>query len=34
MLVQVRCKALIQYTTPFVSVNLTTMAEAFGTDVG
>ena len=32
--VQVRCKALIQYTTPFVSVNLHTMALAFGTDIG
>lgn len=31
---QVRCKALIQYTTPFVSVNLHTMALAFGTDIG
>lgn len=31
---QVRSKALIQYTAPFVSVNLNTMATAFGTDVG
>ena len=31
---QVRSKALIQYTAPFISVNLRTMATAFGTDVG
>ena len=31
---QVRSKALIQYTAPFISVNLPTMATAFGTDVG
>ncbi|CAL8465400.1 g4936 [Coccomyxa elongata] len=30
----VRSKALIQYTAPFVSVNLQTMAQAFGTEVG
>ena len=31
---QVRSKALIQYTAPFISVNLQTMAQAFGTEVG
>ena len=31
--VQIRSKALVQYTTPFTSVNLLTMAEAFKTDV-
>jgi hypothetical protein len=31
---QVRSKALIQYTAPFISVNMHTMATAFGTDVG
>ena len=30
---QIRRKALVQYTTPFTSVNLPTMAEAFKTDV-
>ena len=30
---QIRSKALVQYTTPFISVNLPTMAEAFRTDV-
>ena len=34
MRAQVRSKALIQYTAPFVSVNLSTMATAFGTDLG
>lgn len=29
----IRSKALVQYTTPFTSVNLLTMAEAFKTDV-
>lgn len=31
---QVRSKALIQYVTPFTSVNLATMATAFATTVG
>jgi COP9 signalosome complex subunit 1 len=31
---QVRSKGLIQYTAPFVSVNLNTMADAFGTNAG
>lgn len=30
---QIRSKALVQYTTPFTSVNLPTMAQAFNTDV-
>mmetsp|Transcript_3835 Transcript_3835/g.7926 ORF Transcript_3835/g.7926 Transcript_3835/m.7926 type:complete len:420 (-) Transcript_3835:301-1560(-) len=30
---QIRHKALIQYTTPFISVNLSTMAQAFNTTV-
>ncbi|KAL3145664.1 COP9/signalosome complex subunit Csn1 [Trebouxia sp. C0010 RCD-2024] len=29
----IRSKALVQYTTPFTSVNLPTMAEAFKTDI-
>lgn len=30
----IRSKALIQYVTPFTSVNLVTMATAFATTVG
>lgn len=30
----IRSKALIQYVTPFTSVNLATMATAFATTVG
>ena len=30
---QIRSKALVQYTTPFTSVNLSTMAQAFNTDI-
>ncbi len=30
----IRSKALIQYVTPFTSVNMATMATAFGTSVG
>ena len=33
MAAQVRSKALIQYTSPFVSVDLRTMAAAFSADV-
>lgn len=31
---QIRQKAITQYTTPFISVNLNTMASAFKTSVG